>query len=735
MARNYLIGRGELLVEPVGPPPMKPTKVHPYSIEESRDRLVPLLERTLEAMVPGDASPDGVHVARMALHPAYIAKTYYPDDLLRELGLEAVGSRHRTVRPANHTVQDWEGAEFGTSEIFVAGTRSAFESFYSRLATGASLDRIGQIREIETIAPFRAGEKLLGVDEGALEGAFEIVLHLPAESMAPHNASQFLRYAEARGFDVRPDLSFIVKGLWFVPGVGPVALARELAEYSTVRAIRPMPALSVSPEPRTVSLSETAVALPPGAVISDTPRVAILDGGLPENHALGDWIASYRELDPSADNHPGYEQHGLAVASAFLFGPIDPSGRASTPPAKVTVFRVLDSNTAQEDPFELYRTLGHVEEVLLTRSFDYVNLSLGPVLPIDDDEVHAWTALVDQLLADGATLLTVAAGNNGEHDWGSGNARVQVPSDAVNALAVGAADRSGAAWERAPYSAVGPGRSPGLVKPDVVIHGGSSREYFHVVSDGAAPVLLPATGTSLAAPFALRQAVSIRALLGSELSPLAIRALLIHGADQDGKNQREVGWGRVSADYETLVSSGPGVARVVYQGELLPGKYIRARVPVPRKGIDGRVKLSATFCFATPVDAKSPDVYTRAGLEVRFRPDLAVVKKGSKSPATRSFFSPAAYSTEGLLRTDDGKWETVLNASTRMLGRTLREPVFDVHYNARDEGGKSRALDPLSYALVITIEAPKHVDLFNEVLNDYPALIAIEPEVEIGVEA
>ncbi|WP_139157512.1 hypothetical protein, partial [Enterobacter hormaechei] len=68
------------------------------------------------------------------------------------------------------------------------------------------------------------------------------------------------------------------------------------------------------------------------------------------------------------------------------------------------------------------------------------NLSLGPNLPIEDSEVHAWTSVIDDLLSDGETLMTIAVGNNGEMDKESGNARIQVPADSVNGLSIGAAN-------------------------------------------------------------------------------------------------------------------------------------------------------------------------------------------------------------------------------------------------------------------------------------------------------
>jgi hypothetical protein len=72
--------------------------------------------------------------------------------------------------------------------------------------------------------------------------------------------------------------------------------------------------------------------------------------------------------------------------------------------------------------------------------------------------------MLDGHLSLGRTLMTVAVGNDGNVDGGMG--RIQPPADAVNALAVGACDSREFMWNRASYSCYGPGRSPGLVKPD-----------------------------------------------------------------------------------------------------------------------------------------------------------------------------------------------------------------------------------------------------------------------------
>lgn len=186
---------------------------------------------------------------------------------------------------------------------------------------------------------------------------------------------------------------------------------------------------------------------------------------------------------------------------------------APRPYSYVDHLRVLDADICNEHPLELYRTLGLIEEVLLSRQYQFINLSLGPNLPIEDSEVHAWTSVIDDLLSDGETLMTIAVGNNGEMDKESGNARIQVPADSVNGLSIGAANSTDSnKWARSSYSAMGPGRSPGVIKPDLVTFGGEEREYFHVLTDDTNPVIAPQMGTSFAAPYALRTAVGIKAL-------------------------------------------------------------------------------------------------------------------------------------------------------------------------------------------------------------------------------
>lgn len=458
---------------------------------------------------------------------------------------------------------------------------------------------------------------------------------------------------------------------------------------------------------------------------------AVFDGGIAEDSTLRRWVD---RLDGPGVKEPvaSYEAHGEAVSSALLFGPIRDGASIARPYSKVAHFRVLD-HTSHHDPDELYAVLRRIENVVEANRYEFINLSIGPDLPVEDKEVHAWTAVLDSLFHRKGILVTVAAGNSGDCDRPSGNARIQVPSDCVNALTVGACDRAGEQWRRADYSSYGPGRSPGLIKPDILSFGGSDDEPFRVYSTNGGGKLLAIVGTSFASPYALRTALGIRAHFGQNLSPLAIKTLLIHSASDSGHPKDEVGWGRIPSDLEELVVCPEGVARIVYQGELEAGQFLRAQIPVPNEELHGFVTIAATFCYTTPTDPQDPGNYTRSGLRVIFRPNEERREDDAVYAKPASFFSQSEYESEQELRSDAHKWETVLNRTKRMRGSSLKNPVFDIHHNARVAGAPGNG-ETLRYALVVTVSCKSAPDLYNQIVRRYRTqLRPLQPQVQIPI--
>jgi hypothetical protein len=738
---NFLIGYGERLASDMPSPAGGAPKRHPYTFGEARKRLSPKVKSAAKdlAALPDDACPGDQSVALVTLHPTYLAKTYYPADLLRAYGLDTVGSRAREVSPEKWTKKR-PPASAVTSELFVAGPRRrfgqlAFDIDRLREANPGAADLI----KIEDFRVQPVVEKLKPFQTDDDEPLLEVVLHAQPVAEDAFILEGFEAYVQS--LDLSLDLDkrrFFAEGLCFLPLRVPRQVAPELAKFSFLRLAREMPRLrQFRPVARaTPGFAPFACKLPSQPPVDRDIRVAVFDGGVKSDGKLDPWV-SRKKTKNLGDPVPEFQNHGTAVTSALLFGPLQDGACADRPYASVDHYRVLDVDTQNDDQFELYSVLERIQDILDSRPrYDFINLSLGPDLPIEDNDVHAWTAVLDQLLADGQTLAAIAVGNSGERDRDSGLARIQTPSDCVNALAVGSCDRTGSAWRRAGYSSVGPGRSPGIMKPDGLAFGGSAREPYWVLNAENPGAAMPITGTSFAAPTALRTAIGLRAHFGTLLSPLAIKALLLHGCDDAGHDKCDVGWGRIPADIDVIVMTDEHTAHIVYQGELRPASWVRMQVPIPSATMTGNVDLMATFCFASATDPQDPLNYTRSGLEVRFRPHDGKRKDPKQLHADSSHFFQAkdVFVDETDLRADAHKWETTLHKRRRMRGSGLRNPVFDVHYNARAGGRNAKHADKIPYAMVLTVHSPKTKDLYNRIVQRYQTILEpLKPVVEIPI--
>ncbi len=733
---RFLIGSGERLTQDEkfisGP---KPPKTPAYSISEAASRLAPRLSRTLQSMaaLPDMARPRGEAVALITLHPEFLAKTQFPAALLAGVGLRAIGSRARKITPEKWTPKHKHAnLEPETIELYVAGTPQSFNQWSEGLASGGGylrgaedLPRIEDIRPLESLdslgrvrLPSDKGESLL----------LEASIHLPDDQgAAVMNA--FKNYAATLGVQIIQDLSLAVPGLAFAPVRVPRQAVTQLSQFAFLRSLRPVVKLRALPSPR-MTRSIGAPFLPPNQPpLNSSIRVAILDGGIPDDHGIAH--LHHYPTPGVVQSHPGFVEHGLAVTGAFLWGSMHAS--IGTTYASVDHFRVLDLNDdqqAQNSDLHAYRILRRVRDVIETGSHDIFNLSLGPNLAVDDDEVHPWTSTLDDLAADGLRLIIAAAGNNGAMP--DPLCRIQVPGDGVNCLCVGAADSPEHGWSRASYSAKGPGRRPGVTKPDIMAFGGSETMPFRVVRRrGAGHTLDSDMGTSFAAPLVTRAAAALRSLFSANLNALTLKCLLIHSADQAGHANADVGWGRIASEAE-LPLCPDNTARVIYQGDLPPKQLLRARIPIP-PGLTGRIEVTATICYATEVRASDPLNYTNSGVEVVYRPNAQKhnVNKETEKPSTYAkpdtFFTQGEYATEEERRTRHRKWETVLHATKRVEAGKLNDPVLDLHFiprvGARDHAKPER----IRYAMVISVHAPKCADIYERVLTAFPQLQALTP--------
>ena len=744
MARrnNLILGHGEELTHHVTVPSGGGDKNPPYTFAVARQRLTPRLQAASTAFtsLPAAAKPKDQVVALITMHPRYISKSDFPERFFSAFGLRPIGSRTRRITPEHWGINK-PPEDALTNDIFVAGAISAFGSLTRLLPTIREGERwASDLTHIEDVAAFAADAKLHIDDAPTTRALYEIVIHT---GHAVGIVRDFVSYARSLKAEPLETWRRDAGGLSFLPVRASRSIVRSLAEFSFVRVARIMPRLRVF-RPDILRLSVASkVKIPDEPALDPDSRVVLFDGGLPDGIDLSRWVTAI-EPDGIGPPSPELQEHGLAVTSAVLFGSIL-SGAALRPLCHVDHVRVTDNDTGAGDDLEYFRVLdrivGHLEKS--AKKYHFAGISLGPRQAITDDEVTLWTARLDECLAAGDTLAVVAAGNDGELDEDAGLNRIQPPADGVNVLSVGACDSEGDGWRRASYSCVGPGRAPGIVKPDGVAFGGAAgRPYFVLSSKPAAGATVGVGGTSVAAPHALRSAIAVRTQLGTGLSPLAIRALLIHCAEEsDGLSRLEIGWGRFRGDYTALVTCEDDEALVVYQGVLPIDYQLRAPIPLPRTPLRGKIEIAATLLIPTEVDPEHAGAYTRSGVRVGFRPDSRKYRhyddgSTSKHPITESFFSIKNMyaAAEYELQERGQKWEPCISASKTKQSSKLHQPCFDIDYQHRE--GPNNASDPKSvnYALIVSVRASRITDFYNQVVRDYAKiLVPIRPRIRITV--
>ena len=733
--QNFLLGKGERLTTDIfirrGSGPKEP----PYSFSEAQSRLSPMVLETSSYIdaLPRSACPDNEAVISLTLNPEYIAKSYFPHELMQDVGIEVIGSRPRKITPAKRS-RGRKPEETITTELFARGRRTAIQSWSQELpewrSDRGSAKALITIEEVSVPIPHT---KIKGNLPEQGRTAMEIVLH--ANGQDSNILRAFAAYLDSTEIEAESGRRFFAKGLCFLELDAPAERADDIAIFTGVRTLRQMPGLRIlRPILRSAPIPTNDQMLPAAGVVSEDVRVAVFDAGVPANHALTPWVSPF-EFPGMLPATEDFLSHGVGVTSAALFGHIDTNQPLPRPYAKIDHYQVVDKDHAQ-NPFELYEVLDRIKQVLETQEYDFINLSIGPALPIEDDEVHVWTAVLDHRLSGVSTLAMIAVGNDGMGDSSLGLDRVRVPADCVNALAIGACDTPENGWQRAPYSSKGPGRSSGLVKPDLVDFGGVSSRPFVVFAADSTPSLTTTEGTSFASPSVLRLGTGIRAHFGSHLNHLAIRTLLIHTSEQGTQNHKEIGWGRVARSLKDIILCDDDTIRVVYQGEISPAKYIRAAIPIPSNTMSGMVSIKATICYKTQTDPDHPGNYTRAGLEVTFRPnDSRFSRDDQAHPDSATFFgSSLPGATEHELRRDAWKWENCLHGVKRKRGNTLVNPCFDIHYIARLEGHNPVSPENLRYAMVISVHAEGVTDLYNQVVRRYaPQIEPLRPIIEVPI--
>ncbi len=125
--RNLLLGKGEALASSKEIKRNSGPKKYPYTLEEIRTEISSSLEQVQLSLsaLPKAAKPRGEGVFELTLHPAFLAKSYFPKRILKKAGLRDVGSKETSIVPRHVTDIRDAGKLQATATLFIAGTESA----------------------------------------------------------------------------------------------------------------------------------------------------------------------------------------------------------------------------------------------------------------------------------------------------------------------------------------------------------------------------------------------------------------------------------------------------------------------------------------------------------------------------------------------------------------------------------------------------------------------------------
>ncbi|RTW10514.1 S8 family peptidase [Pseudomonas aeruginosa] len=735
--KNFLLGKGEKLTRTLPKKGASGEKKPPYSFNLAKERVTKKINDACKYLdnLENSALPSDKVIANIVIHPRFISKSDFPREFLDEVGLVTVGGTSKYVKPEQWGIEKHpDGAV--TDTLFVSTTRTALRSLAKKITSwGPDRKSHLQIQSIEDLVIPTGESKVKGAETQNTSGLFEVVLHSGATQAV---ISSFYDFLEENNLEAVKEKVKFSSGITFIPVRGTDVSLSKIASFTYVRAVRRMPTLRTY-KPSAIRVLQSRTPVLPGEQVLDSEiRTAIFDGGIPQGSPLLKWVNCY-EGDGVGEATVELLHHGEAVTSAVLFGHISDINEIPMPFSTLDHIRVIDKATGADGDFEFYdvldRILNHLDSV--QEPYNFVNFSLGPDMAVEDDEINRWTFELDLRFAKSDVLAAVAVGNTGELDSNLKLNRIQPPSDGVNVLSVGSCDSPGNTWGRASYSSIGPGRTPGVAKPDGLSFGGTSELPFGVISSYAHGIS-GVEGTSFATPYALRTCIGTRALVGDGISPLGIRALMLHHSDTADHNSHEVGWGRFMCNPEELLACEDDEVTILYEGLLPISKYLRAPIPVPTSTLAGNVQVKATLVIAPEVDPAFAHAYTRAGLEVVFRPDTTKVieERDAEYSNTDSFFSTGKIynKSELQLRQDGHKWEPCLKASKTKRGSSLIKPCFDLYYHNRDEGRADKEARPMPYALLVSLKAPRVKNLYSQVLSAYSEiLVALEPRIQVPV--
>lgn len=742
-------------------------KHHPQTLEQARLNLAPQLASVRSAII---ALPDTLKAERVVLEAEvfanYLANSYFPEDLVTQLKLRPLGSK--VVEHGIQSLPSTGETDAVSKSFLLSADAQAVQEMEAILAgTAGTKGAAEDLRQFTKISVSAAHRATVDTVDGALK-AFEAVLHPdPDESTVFERAAateptlrKFEDLVEAVGGRVLREHNEVVDGLTFVALELPPERVEDVAAFNPLRSLTPAPKVMLMDGVLEIEESDGLLEEP----VSRTglPEVLVFDGGVDDNGRIFRGNATAVNLTGEPRERDA-ANHGSAVTAAVLFGDIDNGGAVLEPAAHVTHYQIVPAN--DHDASEFPTVLRRIQSVVRDTDARIVNLSLGPVAPVEDREPHRWTAVLDKIAYERQILFVTAAGNNGASDAATGLNRVQSPADMVNGLCVGAVDKPSpeADWNAAPYSGRGPGRPGARIQPSVMAFGGTSARRFGRVRPNG-DIFRDHHGTSYAAPLVTNVLARLSSQLEGRSDLNTLRALAVHFAEKtDGQLLVDVGHGRLAADVDDLLRCAPNQATVVYQGVIKRDEVRAFHLPVPNTLTKGLVDVRWSLAMTTATDSAEAGEYSKAGLELKFRPhaetysmrrkkpgtskdetrnvrisDTALISwmeaagwKRSQNPVTKQ---PKNSSRNEVAKRDQGKWESLWRADTTMQARSLLRPRIDISHLTREGGRITTGTDDIEFSLVVSVTSRANLPVYADVQAEFSVLTALPVFTPVTVD-
>ncbi|MDF9841946.1 MULTISPECIES: S8 family peptidase [unclassified Paenibacillus] len=737
-----ILGYGENLIEPVRPGSGGGEVTYPRSYSEARNRVKKQVSTLINSVkqIPSEKRLDEV-VVTIRLNHKFLAKSYTPNTLFRDINVENVGSR-RWFYSEND-----ESNQVNYSKMhFIKATQENLTKLeelldQNEVATKEAFKK--DIQKIEDISLLSPEEIIVGFDDNWEQGKVEMILH-PFEGDTDEAVEKFIKILNENG--VQTDslrIKSYANGPTFISGNLNRRALQAINDFNPLRTVHPINIRSF-PEMRTIRIDPNAPEPYRGNSRSSI-KIGMFDGGVDTTNPL---LINHVTENNVLDTEPLSEgiAHGTAVAGCILYGPLNAYGKTAQVPqplVSVESFRVLPLNDPTD--YELYEAIDIIESIVPSRhDISVYNLSFGPNGPILDDDISRFTYVLDDLAWNYRKLFVVAVGNDG--DLASPLNRIQSPADIVNGLGVGAFsyDYSSGEVIRASYSSIGQGREGCKVKPDVVGFGGDENRPIHLVSSVHGQKQL-SMGTSFATPIITGMAGE---LLGrcDRFDPLVARALLIHSANNPKDVCNELGYGFIDQTVDQIMHCTDKHVTLVYSSSILPANYAKLPIPYPINAKDaGTLEIKYTIAVLSKASPLHVEDYTESAIEDTFYPHdkkyrftlnnknyvrhvvedaeeiQSLMDRGalrSTLPVTRSTRS---YQTEQARR-GELKWDTVVQKWDKMRATSLENPFLVLHGMGRNSGNSR-----MDYAVIATISAPRYQgSLYEDILNEYKQLQPVQ---------